>query len=160
MRRGRRFRPEYSPSRFTPRPLPGVVLLLAALAFNLVGDGLRDGFDVRVESSGIVRNQVVEPACCCRFHAVRQISPRLAHMGGAIAGTNRESTRWGHSDPHDRRDDQSGCFSVDPATRLTSERLYDRSEPNGVVVSRYPSSGAPKRSPTGCSHQAIFSTQH
>jgi ABC-type dipeptide/oligopeptide/nickel transport system permease subunit len=40
-----------APQYYTPRPLfmvwPGVALLLTTLAFNLLGDGLRDAFDPR-----------------------------------------------------------------------------------------------------------------
>jgi peptide/nickel transport system permease protein len=41
----------YAPQYYTERPLlmvwPGIALLLTTLAFNLLGDGLRDAFDPR-----------------------------------------------------------------------------------------------------------------
>src|SRR3569833_3059254 len=62
--------------------IPGLVILVVALAFNLIGDGVRDALDPHKQTS-----------CPAPEHAPRALRP---HRAGVPGRQRKERRRWTH----------------------------------------------------------------
>ena len=63
---------------------PGIAILLVVLAFNFVGDGLRDTFDVR----DAVRRRAHDRAACCSLRDLRVTFDTPAGPARAVRGVD------------------------------------------------------------------------